>query len=80
MWGGVILRAPVVGSGSHYWNQIEGMGEVDLTRDQFAPDVDIPRGQPVEREKLLRDAHTTERYNVLVTRFNAAMVDWPDRQ
>lgn len=51
--GGDILRADIPGHGSHYWNLVADMGEIDLTRSQFPMDVQIPRGNVVRRSELL---------------------------
>lgn len=71
LFGGDIIRAVIPGLGSHYWNRIAGMGEVDLTREQFARDLDIPRGAVVDRSYLLEGeraiaARTAERYAALL--------------
>jgi hypothetical protein len=68
--GGVLLRAVVPGYGSHYWNGLPGIGEIDLTRAQFASDLAIPRGEIVPRSRLLEgeQAHrckTLKRYEIL---------------
>lgn len=68
-FGGELLRA-MVGNESHYWNLIPGMGEIDLTREQYPRDRDILRGVVVPRSRLLEgertvSAHTPERYEAL---------------
>lgn len=70
--GGEILRADVDGAG-HYWNRIPGMGEIDLTRDQFAVNAPIGRGLEVPVERLTdgpraEAARTAERYELLLER------------
>ncbi len=71
--GGELLRAVVDGQ-SHYWNLIPGMGEIDLTREQFSRNTDIPRGEFVRPSRLLDGeraiaARTQERYQLLKSRF-----------
>lgn len=75
-YGGDILRAVIrrfneececVGQESHYWNRIPGMGEVDLTREQYPGDLQIPRGEVVPRKRLTDGeravaARTAKRY------------------
>jgi len=41
-FGGEILRCAFEDGTSHYWNLIPGMGEVDLTREQYPRDLPIP--------------------------------------
>lgn len=80
-YGGEILRAVIErtdlqsydepgGTESHYWNLIPGMGEIDLTRDQYPATLDIPRGEIVPRSRLLEGeraiaAGTERRYLIL---------------
>lgn len=76
IFGGELLRAECLdrGSwGSHYWNQIPGMGEVDLTRAQFEAKASITPGVVVPRSRLLDGeravaARTPERYAILKAR------------
>lgn len=74
IWGGHIIRGQAADRGSHYWNSIPMMGEIDLTRAQFPADTVITRGHIVDRETLLADQSTSDRYAKLVVRFNAAMI------
>lgn len=76
--GGALLRCELkdaagVACGSHYWNLIPAVGEIDLTRDQFPADYPIPRGEEVPRSRLLEGeraiaARTPERYALLKKR------------
>src|SRR5262245_27866317 len=50
--GGEIVRG-LTTCGSHYWNRVPGMGDVDLTREQYGADVEIDRGDVVARSRLL---------------------------
>jgi hypothetical protein len=63
--GGVIVRGNVRGplcSGQHYWNRVQGE-TVDLTFGQFPDGTRITGdGIPVERDKLLEDESTADRY------------------
>jgi hypothetical protein len=59
---------------SHYWNLLPGGGELDLTRNQYAADQEIPRGEIVPRSRLLDGeraiaARTPERYALLRRRY-----------
>lgn len=74
--GGVLLRA-VTPLGSHYWNCIPLVGEIDLTRDQFPFQMEIPRGEHVPRSRLTDGdaalaARTVERYELLKIRIARA--------
>lgn len=74
VFGGVILRAALADDSSHYWNRIPGMGEIDLTRDQYPADHAIPRGIEVPRSRLLEGeralaARTPQRYATLRDRY-----------
>lgn len=63
-FGGEILRGVVKGSGSHYWNRVNGV-EVDFTRAQFQKfELD---GDVVIRERsyLTENADTLARYTLL---------------
>lgn len=69
--GGEILRAEIEGLGSHYWNLVPWMGEIDLTRAQFPDALILPRGVIVPRSRLLEgeraaQARTSERYEELL--------------
>lgn len=72
-FGGMIVRGRTR-TGSHYWNLITGMGEIDLTRDQYDPGEPITRDVSfVQREDLLQGeravaARTAERYALLKKR------------
>jgi hypothetical protein len=65
-FGGELLRAKVNGV-SHYWNRLPNGTEVDLTRKQFGPSVQVPRGELKSREFVLSFPDTVSRY-VLLTR------------
>lgn len=83
LFGGDLLRAVIPGHGSCYWNRIPGMGEVDLTREQYGDDVPIPRGVVVPRSRLLEgeraaEARTLERYLLLRERVSHAALHWRD--
>lgn len=74
--GGVILRCQFEDGSSHYWNLIPAIGEIDLTREQYPPNMAIPRGVEVPRERLLEGeraiaARTPERYKLLAHRVAA---------
>jgi len=79
--GGEILRCEIKDSrgvvyGSHYWNLVPGVGEIDLTREQFPRDYPLPRGEVVPRSRLTDGpravaAMTCERYAVLRERVRA---------
>lgn len=58
--GGEILRTRITGLGSHYWNLIPAMGEIDLTREQYHRDLVIPRGEVVARSYLLEGQRAIE--------------------
>lgn len=81
-FGGELLRAvvemPDGSTESHYWNRITGMGEIDLTREQYPADYPIPRGEVVLRSRLLEgeravSAKTAERYYTLSLRAYKAL-------
>lgn len=69
--GGEILRAEHPTWGSHYWNKLPGIGEIDLTRAQLPDGIawfEAPR--VVSRESILTGeraerAHTDRRYRQL---------------
>lgn len=70
--GGALLRG-TTDRGSHYWNLIPGVGEIDLTREQYPADLAITRGVEVGRERVLTGeraaaARTAERYALLRAR------------
>jgi hypothetical protein len=67
--GGTLLRGEVAGIGSHYWNRLPDGGELDLTREQFAPSVQITNPQERSREYVLSFPDTAKRYAVLRRRF-----------
>ena len=79
VFGGELLRCEIkddrgTAYGSHYWNRVPGLGEIDLTREQFPPDYPIPRGVVVPRSRLLEGeravaARTPERYEELKRRY-----------
>lgn len=62
--GGDLLRAIVNGE-SHYWNRLPDGTEVDLTRAQF--DLPLTMGEVIvrDREYVLSNADTVERYETL---------------
>lgn len=63
-FGGELLRARVDGI-SHYWNRLPSGAEVDLTRQQFGPDVQVPAGEPRPRSFVLSFPDTVDRYLLL---------------
>jgi len=79
--GGIIVRAVIPGSGSHYWNEIPNGEDVhvfDPTRSQFPSSTVIPRGERVVREYILGSerallAGTPERYALLKDRVREIM-------
>lgn len=76
--GGEILRAPISGLGSHYWNRLPGGAELDMTRAQYPADLPIPRGEVATRERILvgeraEAARTGERYWRLANRVSAEL-------
>ena len=79
--GGQIVRTVIVtesGEESHYFNRIQGMGDIDLTRAQYPTHV-IPYGVEVERARLLEGeraitARTPERYVLLKSRYESRAV------
>lgn len=71
--GGALLRGVTAWGHSHYWNLIPGVGEVDLTREQYPHDLEISRGVEVSRERVTTgeradNARTVERYKLLRSR------------
>jgi hypothetical protein len=75
IFGGELVRADVPGFGSHYWNRLPGMGDIDVTREQFPTDLPLPVGVIVPRSRLLEgsralSARTPERYRLLKERCN----------
>ncbi|MBI2099105.1 hypothetical protein HYT45_01680 [Candidatus Uhrbacteria bacterium] len=73
MFGGYIMRAVVDGFGSHYYNILPDGIVCDLTKGQFPPDIAVPKGEAMPRERLLfgeraRDARTQERYALLLSK------------
>lgn len=71
--GGTILRCQFDDGSSHYWNLIPGVGELDLTREQYPADLPIPRGVEVSNTRLTDGeravaARTVERYTILSKR------------
>jgi hypothetical protein len=65
--GGVLVRADVDGV-AHYWNRLDDGREVDLTREQFGPDADIPAGEERDRSYVLSFSDTARRYKLLKRR------------
>lgn len=63
-YGGTLRRALVNGE-SHYWNYIPGLGHVDLTRKQFTAPVTIEGEMERERDYLLSNPATVQRYEIL---------------
>lgn len=63
--GGALLRGTVRGI-SHYWNLLDGGGELDLTRGQFG-EGSIPDAAPIirEREYVESSPETMARYRLL---------------
>lgn len=76
--GGALLRCEFPDKTSHYWNLIIGIGEIDLTREQYAAELEIPRGVEVPRARVLEGeraiaARTSERYELLKRRVDRQM-------
>lgn len=69
--GGSIIRGETaVGGvvvGSHYWNYL-WRTDIDLTRQQFAFNVEIVNASPRERSYLLSHTETARRYALLCER------------
>lgn len=80
---GEVMRCEIPEYGSHYYNSVWNYGRVhsfDCTKLQFPPDVEIPVGEPVERERILDSeraiaAGTRTRYELLRERVARAMTD-----
>jgi hypothetical protein len=70
VFGGTLQRVAVFGGGSHYYNRIDGYGDVDLTRQQF-PDAQ-QFGPPEERTRayVLSFPVTMIRYRLLRSRLH----------
>lgn len=73
--GGTLMRCAFpLNGGSHYWNLIPAVGEIDLTREQYEHDRSIPRGAEIhDRVNILESdrakaAKTRERYDLLSKR------------
>jgi len=64
--GGSLRRATVNGD-SHYWNETP-LGEIDLTRSQFKEPLVIGEVIERDREYVLSNAATSERYLLLKSR------------
>lgn len=67
-FGGKLLRCPMEGGGSHYWNCLPDGNWVDLTAEQFLyvgmyPDQSAPEGRT--REYVLSYPDTARRYELL---------------
>jgi len=73
-FGGDLLRA-AVGESSHYWNRTSDHGEIDLTRDQFGPGVQLPAGEVRDRAHVLSFPDTRRRYDLLLRRIQDALLD-----
>ena len=72
LFGGQLLRAQVEGA-SHYWNELEGGTQIDLTREQFESN-DFRPG-PIEtrsRDYVLSFPSTRSRYDQLHFRLMAS--------
>jgi hypothetical protein len=62
--GGELKRSVHEGV-SHYWNSVPGIGEIDLTEQQFATPVDRASGEVRARAYALSFPHTAQRYDRL---------------
>lgn len=62
--GGSILRGEA-GAESHYWNLLPSGREMDLTRQQFGPEVRITNVEFRDRDYLLSNDFTRARYGLL---------------
>jgi hypothetical protein len=69
-FGGELQRGKV-GTLSHYWNVLPSGEEVDLTRHQFADDVEISHIETRSRDYVLSDPETARRYRKLARAFRA---------
>lgn len=67
------LRRGEVGPISHYWNVLPSGEEIDVTRHQFADDVEIAHVEPRTREYLLSHADTARRYVALARAVRASI-------
>ncbi len=80
--GGELMRTEVPGFGSHYYNRLDSGMPVDLTCHQFPEGTDVPAGEPVSRDRVLKSpravqAGTAERYERLKEAYKAHRRDWP---
>jgi hypothetical protein len=63
-FAGELLRT-MVGNISHYWNELPGGEEVDLTRQQFGAKAEVGRGELRSRDYVLGFPDTAHRYRLL---------------
>lgn len=78
--GGRIMRAPLRGGGSHYWNVLADGRELDVTADQFDNATPPISDEPEERTSydLLANEHTAARWRLLRDRFQTALLRLTD--
>lgn len=65
--GGEVLKATVSRQPlyTHFWNRLPDGQEIDLTADQFADGDEIPAGEPISRENLMRPEPMARTYQTL---------------
>lgn len=71
--GGILQRVRTLG-GSHYYNRLADGAELDLTRDQFGPYEVFGEPQERTREYVLSFAATAQRYALLRSRVDDALL------
>ena len=64
-FGGDIVEATTDTGDTHFFNYIPGLGSVDLTDDQFDPQVEIHFRGVAVRHEMLSFPGTVRRYNLL---------------
>jgi hypothetical protein len=70
-FGGELLRCPLGENDSHYWNNTDEFGEIDLTFSQFAVDHsedDLEQTVVRDRDYVLSFPDTKMRYEILKKR------------
>lgn len=71
-FGGELMRGEF-GGGSHYWNRLPNGTEVDLTASQFEQVPDFTNVVIRSRDYVLSYPATVRRYEMLKSRFQAAI-------
>jgi hypothetical protein len=64
-FGGEIIEADTDDGEAHFYNVIPGIGDVDLTRNQFDPTVKMQRRGIADRKDILSFPDTVRRYLLL---------------